>query len=69
MIQFGYRPGWAGPIQSVEDWDTALVALAPESAKAFLQNRNKTGSLWQLENKPKDMPKTAPGLDPGRWDR
>ena len=69
MIQFGYRPGWAGPIQPVEEWDTALVALAPESAKAFLQSRNKTGSQWQLENKPKDMPKTAPGLDPGRWDR
>ena len=68
MVQFGYRPGWAGPIQPVEEWDHALVASAPEAAKPFLQSRNKTGSQWQLENKPKNMPTTAPGIDPGRWD-
>ena len=67
MVQFGYRPGWAGPIQPIDEWDTELVAAAPDVAKPFLQSRNKTGAQWQLENKPKHMPTQAPGINPGRW--
>ncbi len=67
MIQFGYRPGWAGPIQAMEEWDPELVAAAPEQAKPFLQSLNKTGGVWKLENKPKGMASNAPGIDPHRW--
>ena len=68
MVQFGYRPGWAGPIQPVPEWDPELVAAAPDQAGPFLQSRNKTGAQWQLEHKPKDMATDAPGIDPRRWE-
>ena len=68
MVQFGYRPGWAGPIQPIGEWDPELVAAAPEVAKPFLQSRNKTGAQWRLENKPEDMATQAPGINPGRWE-
>jgi hypothetical protein len=69
MIQFGYRPAWAGPVQPMQEWDPALVAAAPEQAQPFLQSLNTTGQQWQQEHKPKDMKSAAPGIDPGRWDR
>lgn len=69
MIQFGYRPAWAGPVQPMEEWDAALVAALPEQAKPFLTSPNTTGEQWQQEHKPKGMKSTAPGIDPSRWDR
>ena len=68
MVQFGYRPGWAGPVLPMSEWDTELVAAAPEQARPFLQSLNKTGGRWELEHKPKNMPIDAPGIDPHRWD-
>ena len=67
MVQFGYRPGWAGPVQPVDEWDPELVAAAPVVSKPFLQSRNKTGAQWDLANKPPNMPTAAPGINPGRW--
>ncbi len=55
LLQFGYRPAWAGPIQSVSEWDPKLVAAAPESAKPFLQSLNTTGQAWEQEHKPSGM--------------
>ncbi|MCA9111079.1 MAG: phytanoyl-CoA dioxygenase family protein, partial [Planctomycetaceae bacterium] len=43
LLQFGYRPAWAGPIQPVDEWDPELVANAPDIAKPFLQSLNTTG--------------------------
>ena len=31
MVQFGYRPIWAGPIKPMEEWDPELVEKAPVS--------------------------------------
>ena len=67
LIQFGYRPAWAGPIQPVPEWDKELIANAPEQAKPFLQSPNTTGGVWGLEHKPKGMPTTASGINPDRW--
>ena len=67
LIQFGYRPAWAGPIQPMEEWDAEWVASAPEQAKPFLQSLNTTGNVWQLEHKPKGMQTEAPGINPSRW--
>ena len=67
MVQFGYRPGWAGPVQPVDEWGPELVAAAPVVSKPFLQSRNKTGAQWDLANKPPNMPTEAPGINPGRW--
>jgi len=69
LIQFGYRPAWAGPIQPMEEWNPELVKAAPEEAKPFLQSLNTTGGTWELENKPKGMKSEAAGINAGRWNR
>ena len=67
LIQFGYRPAWAGPIQPMKEWDPKLVANAPEQAKPFLQSPNTSGNVWQLEHKPSGMTTEAEGINPSRW--
>ena len=68
LLQFGYRPAWAGPISNVEEWDENLVSNAPESAKPFLRSLNTTGFKWEQEHKPKGMKTEAIGINPSRWD-
>jgi len=67
LIQLGYRPAWAGPIQPVEEWDPELVAAAPEIAKPFLQSLNTTDNVWVQPHKPEGMRTSAPGINPSRW--
>ena len=67
LIQFGYRPSWAGPVQPVEEWDSAWVENAPEEAKPFLHSPNTTGKEWQQAHKPAGMQHEAPGINPDRW--
>jgi len=67
LVQLGYRPAWAGPIQPVEEWDPELVAAAPEIARPFLKSLNTTGQAWEQEHKPTGMRTEAPGINPSRW--
>ncbi len=67
LIQYGYRPAWAGPIADVPEWDPDLVANAPEAAKPFLRSPNTTGKAWEQSNKPPGMKHGAPGINPSRW--
>lgn len=67
LIQFGYRPAWAGPIKPMEEWDPELVAAAPEVSKPYLQSLNTSGSDWHQEHKPKGMKNEASGINPSRW--
>lgn len=67
IIQLGYRPAWAGPVQALEEWDPELVAAAPEEVKRFLQSPNTTGFEWEQPHKPKGMKRDAPGINPQRW--
>ena len=67
LVQFGYRPAWAGPIQPVEEWAPELVATAPEMAKPFLKSLNTTGQVWEQTHKPAGMKTAAPGINPSRW--
>lgn len=68
LIQLGYRPDWAGPIQPMEEWDPELVAAAPPQSRRFLRSLNTTGVAWDQPHKPKGMKSEAPGIDPDRWD-
>lgn len=68
LLQLGYRPAWAGPVQPVDEWDPELVAGAPEIAKPFLQSLNTTGSDWEQPHKPVGMKAEAPGINPSRWE-
>ena len=67
LLQLGYRPAWAGPIQQIEEWDPELVAAAPEIAKPYLQSLNTTGQAFEQEHKPAGMRSEAPGINPSRW--
>jgi hypothetical protein len=67
LVQFGYRPAWAGPIQPVDEWDPKLVEAAPDIAKPFLQSLNSTGAEWVQPHKPEGMKIEAPGINPSRW--
>ncbi len=69
LLQLGYRPAWAGPIQPVDEWDPELVAAAPEIAKPFLKSLNTSGAVFQQEHKPEGMRTEAPGINPSRWER
>lgn len=69
LIQLGYRPAWAGPIQPVEEWDPALVAGAPEIAKPFLRSLNTSDQAWEQAHKPAGMKTEAPGINPSRWQK
>ena len=67
LVQLGYRPAWAGPVQPVDEWDPDLVANAPDIAKPFLQSLNTTGQQWEQPHKPTGMKTDAPGINPSRW--
>lgn len=67
LVQLGYRPAWAGPIQPVEEWDARLVEDAPAIAKPFLQSLNTTSAVWEQQHKPTGMKTEAPGINPSRW--
>jgi hypothetical protein len=67
LVQLGYRPAWAGPIQPVPEWDPDLVASAPEIAKPFLKPLNTTAAAWVQPHKPAGMKTDAPGINPSRW--
>jgi len=67
LVQLGYRPAWAGPIQPVEEWDPQLVEQAPPIAKPFLRSLNTSGAQWEQQHKPAGMQTSAPGINPSRW--
>lgn len=67
LLQLGYRPAWAGPIQPVDEWDPELVAGAPEAARPYLRSLNTSGFQWEQPNKPAGMRSEAPGINPSRW--
>jgi ectoine hydroxylase-related dioxygenase (phytanoyl-CoA dioxygenase family) len=67
LVQLGYRPAWAGPIQPVEEWEEGLVAGAPEIARPFLKSLNTSGQAWEQQHKPTGMQTAAPGINPSRW--
>ncbi len=68
LLQLGYRPAWAGPIQPIEDWDPQLVAAAPEVARPYLKSLNTSGQAFEQEHKPAGMRSEAPGINPSRWE-
>ena len=67
LVQLGYRPAWAGPIQPVDEWDPEFVANAPEVAKPFLKSLNTSDAEWVQPHKPPGMKTEAPGINPSRW--
>lgn len=69
MLAIAYRPGWAGPVAEVAAWDPAEVARLSEEVQPFLADRNIRHWDFHGGNKPANMAREAPGMDPQRWER
>jgi ectoine hydroxylase-related dioxygenase (phytanoyl-CoA dioxygenase family) len=68
-LQLSYRPSWAGPAEPIEPWDASEVAKCSAAVRRLMGDRS--GRFWIPEggNKPPDMPRQAPGINPSRWER
>jgi hypothetical protein len=68
MLAIAYRPAWAGPVvQEVEPWNPDDLAALPESVRAFFIDRNTRYWDFGGGNKPANMAREAPGMNPSRW--
>ena len=69
MLAIAYRPGWAGPIADVDEWDATEVEKLPASVRPYFGKRNQRHWDFHGGNKPPNMAREAPGINPSRWDR
>jgi ectoine hydroxylase-related dioxygenase (phytanoyl-CoA dioxygenase family) len=67
MLAIAYRPGWAGPIADVPAWDAAGLANLPEHIRPFFADPNTRHWDFHGGNKPANMAREAPGMNPSRW--
>ena len=69
MLAIAYRPGWAGPSLEVEEWHAEDLAQLPDSVRPLFGSRNKR--VWDFHggNKPPNMARKSPGMNPSRWER
>lgn len=68
MLAIAYRPAWAGPVvQEVEPWNPDDLAALPESVRPFFIDRNTRYWDFGGGNKPANMAREAPGMNPSRW--
>lgn len=68
LITLAYRPSWAGPVQSVQEWNPTDLEKLPAAVRALFQDRNTRHWSFGGGNKPSDMKSEASGIDPSRWD-
>lgn len=69
MLAIGYRPGWAGPVSEVTTWDPAALAKLPGAVRPLFADRNTRHWDYAGGNKPPNMARQAPGMNPSRWER
>ena len=67
MLAIAYRPAWAGPIGDEEDRDPKKIAGLPESTRKFFGSLNTRNIEFDLPNRPDNMARSAPGINPSRW--
>ena len=67
MLAVAYRPTWASPIGEVEDYDPAKVAKLPAEVRRFYGSLNSRSIEYDLPNRPDNMSREAPGINPSRW--
>ncbi len=71
MLAYLYRPAWAGPVEpKIPAWDEEKVAALPLHIRRFFVDPNiRRGFDFHHPNKPANMRREAPGIDPSRWER
>lgn len=66
-LQLSYRPVWAGPAEPIEPWDAGEVAKLSPAVRRLMGDRSCRTWIPEGGNKPPDMPRQAPGINPSRW--
>ena len=69
MLAIAYRPGWAGPVAEVAPWDSADLDRLTDEVRPFFADRNMRRWDFGGGNKPANMAREAPGMNPSRWER
>lgn len=68
VLAIAYRPAWAGPIRDVEPRKQEELDLLPESVKGYFGDPNTREYDFKVGNKPDQMTRDAPGMNPSRWE-
>lgn len=68
LLAIAYRPAWAGPIAEVEDWPAEKVAALPPHVRRYFGSLNTRKVDDLVKSRSDDMPTSAPGINPSRWD-
>ena len=69
MLAIAYRPGWAGPIEEVDEWPEEQLQAVPDEIRLLMGSRNQREWDFHGGNKPPNMAREAPGMNPSRWSR
>jgi len=68
LLAIAYRPAWAGPIVEVPEWPAENVAKLPPAVRKLFGSPNTRKINFDVPNRSSDMPTSAPGINPSRWD-
>jgi len=69
MLAIAYRPAWAGPVSEVSCWDPADLDALPSAVRVLFADRNTRHWEFAGGNKPANMARVAPGMNPSRWEK
>ena len=69
MLAIAYRPAWASPVAEVAAWNQEEIDRLPQSVRFVFGDRNTRHWDFGGGNKPPNMAKVAPGINPSRWIR
>lgn len=67
MLAIAYRPAWAGPVAEVPDWPAEKVAALPSHVRSLFASLNTRRIDYFVGNRPPNMAREAPGINPSRW--
>ncbi len=67
LLAIAYRPAWAGPISEVPEWPADKVAKLPDNVRPYFGSPNTRKINYDVPNRSPDMPTSAPGINPSRW--
>ncbi len=69
LLGIAYRPAWAGPCETVRQWDPLQLARVSTAVKAVMRDPNTRMWTYDAPNVPPDLKSEARGIDPSRWER
>jgi hypothetical protein len=67
LLAIAYRPAWAPPIAAVPDWPADKVGKLPPHVRPLFKSLNTKNFDFNVKNRPDNMPTSAPGINPSRW--